>query len=1108
MLSKVWRISEEEARRTLEVTTQLNKQDADSNLSRRFSTNDRMLRYRRIKSFFFTDTFFATGKAKSLRGFTCMQLFVSDKGFVKVYGMTSPKEFPSALKMFCKEVAVPQAFIVDPHRSQKSKEVKQFIHRVGSTLRVLEESTQHANRAELYIGLMKESVRKDLRESHAPLRLWCYCAERRAQIFTLTAKNFFQLEGQNPYLATFGEMGDISNLCQFGWYEWCYFRQNTAGFPHNKEVLGRCLGPTKNDGNEMCQWILQMNGEVVPRRSLRRLRPDELAASNASEARKRAQFDEAISAKLGDSFTMHPLPARVSNPQDGGTTYVPYEDDEEHSATVPEADALDSSGKPVNQQSMTDLLLNAEVLLPRGESMQMAKVVKRAVDNDGRLVGTFNENPTLNSMIYDVEFPDGVTKQYAANIIAENILYQVDSNGRHSQILDAIVSYKKSKAALSKDNAFVVTKRGNRKLRQTTVGWLFEVQWRDGTTQWVPLKVLKESNPVDVAEFAKAQGIADEPAFAWWVPYTLKKRNSIIAAINSRVAQKTHKYGIEVPRSIAHAKKIDEENGNTYWQDVLAKEMYNVSVAFKILEDSEHLPVGWTKSSGHIVFDVKMDFTRKARWVKDGHKTPDPEASNYAGVVSRESIRIALTHAALHDINVLAADIRNAYLQAPTSEKHYIICGTEFGLEHVGKQAMIVRALYGGKSAGRDFWAHLRSCMNFLGFESCPADPDLWMRPATREDGTLVYDYVLLYVDDCLVISDNAEDILRKEIGKYYELKPESIKPPDQYLGCSVRKVQLDNGAWAWAFGSAQYVKAAVKNVESYLASKGEKLAARASSPISHGYRPEIDVTEELGPADSAWYQSLIGILRWIVELGRADICVEVSMMSSYLVLPRRGHLEQVLHIFAHLRKHHNAEMVFDPTEPEIDEEKFARQDWSHTVYSDQKEELPPDMPTPRGRAFKIRVYVDSDHAGEPLTRRSRTGFIVFLNRAPIYWHSKKQNSCEMSTFGSESCAMKQATEYIRGLRYKLRMLGIPCEEPAYVYGDNQSVLANTTVPDSQLKKKSNSIAYHFVRAGCAADEWRTTYVSTHDNPSDLMTKPLPSGEKRSKFIRMLLWWL
>ena len=141
--------------------------------------------------------------------------------------------------------------------------------------------------------------------------------------------------------------------------------------------------------------------------------------------------------------------------------------------------------------------------------------------------------------------------------------------------------------------------------------------------------------------------------------------------------------------------------------------MFQVGVAFKILTDNEHLPVGYTKTSGHMVFDIKMDFTRKARWVKDGHKTPDPENSKYAGVVSRESVRIALTYAALYGIEVLAADIRNAYLQAPSSEKDFIICGPEFGLENCGCIALIRRALYGGKAAGRDFcfWHHIHSCM-------------------------------------------------------------------------------------------------------------------------------------------------------------------------------------------------------------------------------------------------------------------------------------------------------------------------------------------------------------------------------------------------------------
>jgi len=198
--------------------------------------------------------------------------------------------------------------------------------------------------------------------------------------------------------------------------------------------------------------------------------------------------------------------------------------------------------------------------------------------------------------------------------------------------------------------------------------------------------------------------------------------------------------------------------------------------------------------------------------------------------------------------------------------------------------------------------------------------------------------------------------------------------------------------------------------------------------------------------------------------------------------------------------------MVFDPTPVTPDMNLFEQQDWSYSSYGCEGlvEELPSNMPKPCGPSMTMRVYLDADHAGDLLTRRSRTGFIVFLNGAPIYWTSKKQKSCETSTFGSEFVAMKQATEYIRGLRYKLRMRGITVDEPAYVFGDNQSVLANTTAPGSTLKKKSNAIAYHFVREGCARDEWRTTYINMDEDVADLLTKPL-AGPKGTKFVRMLL---
>ena len=96
----------------------------------------------------------------------------------------------------------------------------------------------------------------------------------------------------------------------------------------------------------------------------------------------------------------------------------------------------------------------------------------------------------------------------------------------------------------------------------------------------------------------------------------------------------------------------------------------------------------------------------------------------------------------------------------------------------------------------------------------------------------------------------------------------------------------------------------------------------KADTPMRTSYRPELDVTPELIPFLAAFYMSLIGILRWMVEIGRIDICLEVSMLSSHMAMPREGHLEQIFHIFAYLNKYHNTELVLDPSDPVIDESK------------------------------------------------------------------------------------------------------------------------------------------------------------------------------------------
>ena len=149
--------------------------------------------------------------------------------------------------------------------------------------------------------------------------------------------------------------------------------------------------------------------------------------------------------------------------------------------------------------------------------------------------------------------------------------------------------------------------------------------------------------------------------------------------------------------------------------------------------------------------------------------------------------------------------------------------------------------------------------------------------------------------------------------------------------------------------------------------------------------------------------------------------------MTSMMAMPREGHQEQIFHMFSYLRIKLNSTMLFELTAPDIEDSQFVCEDWSSSSYSEYKEELPPDASQPKGTGFTMRTFVDYDNAGKLTTRRSQTGFIIFLNSSPIYWFPKRKTSVETSSFGSEFIAMKQSCEYVRGMHYKylaLREIG------------------------------------------------------------------------------------
>ena len=212
-----------------------------------------------------------------------------------------------------------------------------------------------------------------------------------------------------------------------------------------------------------------------------------------------------------------------------------------------------------------------------------------------------------------------------------------------------------------------------------------------------------------------------------------------------------------------------------------------------------------------------------------------------------------------------------------------------------------------------------------FGYKPTRADPDVWIRPAVKPCGFEYYEMMLVYVDDILCISANPRATMHG-IQETFKLKDGKIEKPDTYLGAQLKEMNI-NGRMCWTMSCEQYVRSAIANVEAKLDEAGQRLPSKCLTPLQSNYRPELDTTAELKIEGVRYYQELIGVLRWAVELGRIDMATEVSMMSTHLALPRDGHLQQVYHILGYLKAKPKRTIAFDPTHPDIDESRFVQCD-------------------------------------------------------------------------------------------------------------------------------------------------------------------------------------
>ena len=552
-----------------------------------------------------------------------------------------------------------------------------------------------------------------------------------------------------------GDTIDISEWLDFEFYDLVWYWDVRDG--ESKPSVGRWLGVSHHIGSALCYYILTNKGEVISRTTVQHIPQHEFIKPEVQEEVKSYHFsldqflgqDQYAYEQEGKEFIRDDVEAQIGTgfTEELGMLKIAMDVDDYVKADDAESEA-----------DTYDQFIGADIALPNAADEKLMTKVRKKVRSDNRNDGK-NYNPIFDSSVYEVQFSDGTMEEIAANMIAECMLSQVDSKGHHYQILKEISDHKKNWNAIPVSEGFHTRKGSSQKIpKKTTRGWELLVEWKDGSMDWNRLADLKESYPVQLVEYAVASGIDHEPAFKWWVPSILRRRDRIISKVKSKYWRTTHKFGIQILKTVEEAYEIDRITGTDFWMKAIEKEMVNVRVAFEKLEGvtidemkTGKVKPGFKFCSTHMIFDIKMDgkFTRKARLVADGHKTDAPASITYSSVVSRDSVRVCLMAASLNGLDVFACDIGNAYLNADCLEKLWTIAGSRFGSEK-GDVMIIARALYGLKSSGAAWRAKLAQTISDIGYFPSQADPDVWLKVATKEDGTPYYKYLLPYLNSIL----------------------------------------------------------------------------------------------------------------------------------------------------------------------------------------------------------------------------------------------------------------------------------------------------------------------------------------------------------------------
>ncbi len=335
---------------------------------------------------------------------------------------------------------------------------------------------------------------------------------------------------------------------------------------------------------------------------------------------------------------------------------------------------------------------------------------------------------------------------------------------------------------------------------------------------------MARDDPVTCAQYAFKADILHLPGWRRFRRLA-KKGKAMIRAMRRVQVLKTlsgsvgikYQFGVRVPRTYKEAVMLDKANGNTLWQDAIQKELDQIKEyeTFIPRPDLKKPPKGYQYVRVHFVFAVKHDLRRKARLVAGGHMTNPPNEEAYSSVVTLKGLRICIMLAELNDLQIMAGDVGNAYLEAKTREKIYIVAGPEFG-ELEGTILIINKALYGLKTSGARYREHFADYLRHKHWAQSRADPDIWMMDMGSH-----WEYICTYVDDLLVMSKNPKKFM-DELQKTFKMK--GVGPPTYHLGSDF--IRRENGQLSW--GSKTYIKKILSQFERLF--DGERLNKRIST--------------------------------------------------------------------------------------------------------------------------------------------------------------------------------------------------------------------------------------------------------------------------------------